>query len=82
MARFEGTTDELELLLLERRLEEYARRETENFDEPLNADDLFNGSLTDLGYDKLARTMDLFPDKVICEVASRVFVKFPVAKSQ
>lgn len=76
MARFEGTTEELELLLLERRLDEYARRETENFDEPLDVDDLYDGALTDLGYDKLAHTMDLFPDKVVREVALRVFAKF------
>lgn len=79
-AAFEGTTAELELVLLERRLEEYARTETENFAEPLNVEDLYDGALVDLGYDKLARTMELFPDRVIREVALRVFARFPVPK--
>lgn len=81
-AMFEATTADLELLLLERRLEEYARTETENFEEPLNVEDLFDGALVDLGYDKLARTMELFTDVVIREVAQRVFTQFPVSKPQ
>lgn len=74
MTVFDGTTDELELLLLERRLDEYAQTEIQ--DGPLDVNAIFDGAMMDMGYDKLVRTMDLFSDRTVREVAQRVFAKY------
>lgn len=75
MSVFDGTTEELELLLLERRLEEYAQTETQNGIR-LDVDDLFDEFIVDMGYEKLAVTIDLFLADTVREVAQRVFAKY------
>lgn len=74
------TTEELEMLLLERRLEEYAQTETQNGIR-LDVEDLFDEFIVDMGYEKLAVTIELFRvdtvrDDTVREVAQRIFAKY------
>lgn len=66
------SADDLEKILLEKRLREYAFTMLE-LNEPLDVQDLFEPQLSDSGFEKLSDIMMFFPESYVYAVATRIF---------
>lgn len=73
---FVGTDPKMEKL--EKLLTSYAKEiYGEGFD--LNVEELFDGTLSDMGYEELDYTMDAFSESIVRDIATRIFSNFNTA---
>lgn len=73
---FIGTDPKMEKL--EKLLTSYAKEiHGEGFD--LNVEELFDGTLSDMGYEELDYTMDAFSESIVRDIATRIFSNFNTA---
>lgn len=73
---FIGTDPKMEKL--EKLLTSYAKEiHGEGFD--LNVEELFDGTLSDMGYEELDYTMDAFSESIVRDIATRIFSTFNIA---